>query len=117
MSRHPQGARLAVSLYCICDIPASPHTSLLLPCVAYPPCCTLRCVPCHQLGLDYSALRDYLAEGDVRKADDETRALLIKMAGQGAVQRGWVYFTGATRVGLSLKLHRQSRQHMHVSLD
>jgi len=30
----------------------------------------------------------------VRKADDETRALLIKMAGQGAVQRGWVYFTG-----------------------
>jgi hypothetical protein len=46
-----------------------------------------------QLGLDYSALRDYLAAGDVRKADDETRALLIKMAGQGAVQRGWVYFT------------------------
>ncbi|KAF6264291.1 hypothetical protein COO60DRAFT_1634466 [Scenedesmus sp. NREL 46B-D3] len=45
------------------------------------------------LGLDYSALRDYLAAGDVRKADDETRALLIKMAGQGAVQRGWVYFT------------------------
>jgi hypothetical protein len=39
-----------------------------------------------QLGLDYSALRDYLAAGDVRKADDETRALLIKMAGQGAVQ-------------------------------
>jgi hypothetical protein len=29
----------------------------------------------------------------VRKADDETRALLIKMAGQGAVQRNWVYFT------------------------
>lgn len=47
-----------------------------------------------QLGLDYSDLRDYLAAGDVRKADDETRALLIKMAGQGAVQRGWVYFTG-----------------------
>jgi hypothetical protein len=50
---------------------------------------------CHQLGLDYSDLRAYLADGDVRKADDETRALLIKMAGQGAVQRGWVYFTGA----------------------
>lgn len=46
-----------------------------------------------QLGLDYSDLRQYLAAGDVRKADDETRALLIKMAGQGAVQRGWVYFT------------------------
>lgn len=49
--------------------------------------------------MDYSALRDYLAEGDVRKADDETRALLIKMAGQGAVQRGWVYFTGAVQCG------------------
>lgn len=28
-----------------------------------------------------------------RQADDETRALLIKMAGAGAVGRGWVYFT------------------------
>jgi len=46
-----------------------------------------------ELGLDYSSLRDYLQEGDFRKADDETRALLIKMAGPGAVQRGWVYFT------------------------
>eukprot|EP00878_Enallax_costatus_P002885 GHUV01003079.1.p1 GENE.GHUV01003079.1~~GHUV01003079.1.p1 ORF type:complete len:255 (+),score=63.15 GHUV01003079.1:160-924(+) len=46
-----------------------------------------------ELSLDYSALRDYLAAGDVRKADDETRALLIKMAGSGAQQRGWVYFT------------------------
>ncbi|KAF8060519.1 Ycf53-like protein [Scenedesmus sp. PABB004] len=46
-----------------------------------------------ELGLDYAPLRDYLAAGDVRKADDETRALLIKMAGPGAVQRGWVYFT------------------------
>jgi len=46
-----------------------------------------------ELGLDYSALRDYLQQGDFRKADDETRALLIKMAGPGAVQRGWVYFT------------------------
>lgn len=43
--------------------------------------------------MDYSALRDFLAAGDVRKADDETRALLIKMAGSGAQQRGWVYFT------------------------
>jgi hypothetical protein len=46
-----------------------------------------------QLGLDYSSLRAYLQEGDFRKADDETRALLIKMAGPGAVQRNWVYFT------------------------
>jgi hypothetical protein len=43
--------------------------------------------------MDYSALRDHLAEGDFRKADDETRALLIKLAGEGAVKRNWVYFT------------------------
>jgi len=55
---------------------------------------TLEDIPLNsELGLDYSALRGYLAEGDVRKADDETRALLIKMAGPGSVQRGWVYFT------------------------
>jgi hypothetical protein len=65
-------------------------------------CCCLLLLPpatCLKLGLDYSDLRDYLAAGDVRKADDETRALLIKMAGQGAVQRGWVYFTGQWGVG------------------
>lgn len=61
------------------------------------PVAATRC--CLQLGLDYSDLRDYLAAGDVRKADDETRALLIKMAGQGAVQRGWVYFTGQWGAG------------------
>lgn len=63
-------------------------TSLHIAAFAVATCC------CLQLGLDYSDLRDYLAAGDLRKADDETRALLIKMAGQGAVQRGWVYFTG-----------------------
>ncbi len=46
-----------------------------------------------QVGMDYTALRDALKEGDFRKADDETRALLIRLAGEGAVKRGWVYFT------------------------
>jgi hypothetical protein len=65
-----------------------------MPITPHPPI-TTRGVLLHtsQLGLDYSALRDYLQEKDFRKADDETRALLIKMAGPGAVSRGWVYFT------------------------
>lgn len=44
-------------------------------------------------GMDYTALRDALSAGDFRQADDETRALLIKLAGDGAVKRGWVYYT------------------------
>ena len=43
--------------------------------------------------MDFTALRDHLKAGDYRAADDETRALLIKLAGEGAVKRGWVYFT------------------------
>ncbi len=46
-----------------------------------------------QLGMDYAPLRDHLAAGDFRKADDETRLLLIKLAGPDAVKRNWVYFT------------------------
>ena len=46
-----------------------------------------------QLGLDYTTLRDLLKAEDYRKADDETRALLIKQAGADAIKRGWVYFT------------------------
>ena len=46
-----------------------------------------------QLGLDFTDLREHLKTGDYRKADDETRALLIKMAGEGAIKRGWVYFS------------------------
>jgi len=46
-----------------------------------------------QLGIDFTELRSHLEAGDYRKADDETRALLIKMAGEGAVKRGWVYFS------------------------
>lgn len=43
--------------------------------------------------MDYTELREHLKAGDFRKADDETRALLIRLAGEGAVKRGWVYFT------------------------
>lgn len=46
-----------------------------------------------QAGMDYTALRDFLIAGDFRNAEDETRALLIKLAGEGAVKRNWVYFT------------------------
>lgn len=43
--------------------------------------------------MDYTALRDLLKAGEWRKAEDETRALLIRLAGEDAVKRGWVYFT------------------------
>ncbi len=43
--------------------------------------------------MDYTALRDHLKAGDWRKAEDETRALLIRLAGEDAMKRGWVYFT------------------------
>lgn len=46
-----------------------------------------------QAGEDYTILRDHLQAGEFQKADDETRALLIRLAGPDAVKRGWVYFT------------------------
>jgi len=46
-----------------------------------------------EAGMDYTALLEHLKAGDYRKADDETRALLIKLAGEGAIKRGWVYFS------------------------
>lgn len=51
-----------------------------------------------QLGIDYVSLRDYLAEGRVREAEDETRAKLIEMAGEEAKKRKWVYFTEAKAI-------------------
>ena len=51
--------------------------------------------------MDYTALRDFLKEGDWRKAEDETRALLIKLAGEGAVKRGWVYFTEVKTISVA----------------
>lgn len=46
-----------------------------------------------QAGLDYSKLKGVLAEGEFQAADDETRDLLIRLAGPEAVKRKWVYFT------------------------
>ena len=46
-----------------------------------------------QAGLDYSKLKGLLADGEFQAADDETRDLLIRLAGPEAVKRKWVYFT------------------------
>ena len=46
-----------------------------------------------QAGQDYTALRDALQSGHFQAADDETRALLIRLAGPEAEKRDWVYFT------------------------
>ena len=40
-------------------------------------------------------LNDLLAAGEWEEADNETRALLIRIAGEDAVRRKWVYFTEA----------------------
>ncbi|EFJ46499.1 hypothetical protein VOLCADRAFT_75357 [Volvox carteri f. nagariensis] len=51
--------------------------------------------------MDYTALRNHLADGDFRKAEDETRALLIKLAGEGAIKRNWVYFTEVKNISVA----------------
>jgi hypothetical protein len=48
-----------------------------------------------QAGQDYSKLKSLLAAQDFQAADDETRDLLIRLAGPEAVKRKWVYFTEA----------------------
>lgn len=50
------------------------------------------------LNLDYSKLRDLLQAGDFKAADAETRSLLIKMSGEGAIKRGWIYFAEVKRI-------------------
>lgn len=44
-------------------------------------------------GVDYTTLRDLLAAGEWRKADDEHRRLMCVLAGEEAELREWVYFT------------------------
>ncbi|KAJ6821246.1 tetrapyrrole-binding protein, chloroplastic [Iris pallida] len=39
------------------------------------------------------ALSRHLASGDLRQADEETRRLLVALAGEGAVRRGYVFFS------------------------
>ncbi|KAG2445075.1 hypothetical protein HYH02_008942 [Chlamydomonas schloesseri] len=52
-------------------------------------------------GIDYTTLRDHLANGEFREAEDETRALLIKLAGPEAVKRNWVYFTEVKNISVT----------------
>lgn len=54
-----------------------------------------------QLGVDYTKLRDHLAAGEWREAEDEHRAVLIRMAGAAAVERGWVYFSEVKNIPVS----------------
>jgi len=50
------------------------------------------------LGIDYSQLRDLLQAKDFKAADAETRSLLIKMSGEEAVKRGWIYWAEVKRI-------------------
>ena len=43
--------------------------------------------------LDFIKLRDLLRAGEFQTADDESRALLLTLAGTEAQSRGWIYFT------------------------
>ncbi|MEA5511705.1 GUN4 N-terminal ARM-like repeat domain-containing protein [Crocosphaera sp. UHCC 0190] len=43
--------------------------------------------------IDYQPLNQLLIEQDFQEADTLTRYLLCELAGEGAVQRKWVYFT------------------------
>ncbi len=46
-----------------------------------------------QRNLDYQPLNQLLVEQKFQDADTLTRSLLCELAGEGAVQRKWVYFT------------------------
>ena len=45
------------------------------------------------IDVDFTLLRDLLAEQKFQEADDETRRLLIEIAGEDAESRGYVYFS------------------------
>ena len=51
----------------------------------------------HQLGVDYTTLRDLLKQGEWELADNEHRRLLTVLGGEDSEERGWVYFTEARR--------------------
>lgn len=42
-------------------------------------------------------LKEHLSQGAFQKADDETRAKLIQLAGKEASKRNWVYFSEVRR--------------------
>ena len=54
-----------------------------------------------QRGVDYEPLRQALREQDFYKADDIHRKKLIEVAGSGAQDRGWVYFSEVRPPGSS----------------
>lgn len=56
-----------------------------------------------QKGVDYEPLRQALLEGDFLKADDIHRKKLIEVAGEDAVERGWVYFTEVCCAAMPLR--------------
>lgn len=43
-------------------------------------------------GVDFAPLRDLLQNNDFKGADAETRRLIIALAGEAAVKRGWAFF-------------------------
>lgn len=49
-------------------------------------------------GVDFTVLRDLLQVGDFKAADAESRRLLIELAGEAALCRGWVYFAEVRRI-------------------
>jgi hypothetical protein len=52
------------------------------------------CVPLTTArAIDYRPLQESLAEQDFRAADSLTRQKLCELAGEGAIQRKWLYFT------------------------
>lgn len=46
-----------------------------------------------EMGIDYNELKELFEADEWKKADDWTRATLIKLAGEDAEERDWVYFS------------------------
>lgn len=51
-----------------------------------------------ELDVDYAPLMEALRRGDFKQADQFTRDNLIRLAGPGALKRGFVYFTEARKL-------------------
>lgn len=50
-------------------------------------------IPAASSSLSFNLLEQHLASQDFRQADEETRRLLIVLAGEAAVKRGYVFFS------------------------
>lgn len=51
--------------------------------------------------IDYTILRNALKEQDFRRASGETRALIIRLAGEVAIKRGWVFYAEVRTISVS----------------